>query len=77
MARTTLIVVDMQNAFVKAGGSLVVPDAEGTIPAIRQLLDLVRESGMKVVFTQDAHREGDQEWEIWPEHVREKSWAGR
>jgi nicotinamidase-related amidase len=40
MARTALIVVDMQNAFVKEGGSLVVPDAEGTIPAIRRPLDL-------------------------------------
>jgi nicotinamidase-related amidase len=35
MAPTALIMVDMQNAFVKEGGSLVVPDAEGTIPVIR------------------------------------------
>ena len=75
--RTALIVVDMQNDFVKEGGSLVVPDAEGTIPAIRRLLDLARESGMKVVFTQDTHTEGDPEWEIWPEHVREDSWGWR
>src|SRR5918997_3057795 len=76
-ARTALIVVDMQNDFVKDGGSLVVPDAEGTIPAIRRLLDLARESGMKVVFTQDTHSEGDPEWEIWPEHVREEGWGWR
>ena len=75
--RTALIVVDMQNDFVKEGGSLVVPDAEGTIPAIRRLLDLARESGMKVVFTQDTHTDGDPEWEIWPEHVREGSWGWR
>jgi nicotinamidase-related amidase len=76
-ARTALIVVDMQNDFVKDGGSLVVPDAEGTIPAIRRLLDPARESGMKVVFTQDTHTEGDPEWEIWPEHVRADSWGWR
>jgi nicotinamidase-related amidase len=76
-ARTALIVVDMQNDFVKEGGSLVVPDAEGTIPAIRRLLDLARESGMKVVFTQDTHTDGDPEWEIWGEHVREGSWGWR
>jgi len=74
-ARTALIVIDMQNDFVKDGGSLVVPDAEGTIPAIRRLLDLARESGMKVVFTQDTHTEGDPEWEVWPEHVLEESWG--
>ncbi len=69
-AKTALIVVDMQNDFVKDGGTLVVPDAEGTIPAIQQLLSLARNSGMKVVYSQDTHTEGDPEWEIWPEHCR-------
>jgi nicotinamidase-related amidase len=73
--KTALIVVDMQNDFVKEGGTLVVPDAEATVPTIRGLLDSARESGIKVVFTQDTHNEGDPEWEIWPEHVREGSWG--
>ena len=73
--RTALIVVDMQNDFVKEGGTLVVPDAEGTVPRIRGLLSLARDSGMKVVFTQDTHGEGDPEWDIWPEHVREGTWG--
>jgi nicotinamidase-related amidase len=73
--RTALIVVDMQNDFVKEGGTLVVPDAEGTIPRINSLLSLARESGMKVVFTQDTHTGGDPEWDIWPEHVSEGSWG--
>src|SRR5919112_2535560 len=74
-SRTALLIGDMQNDFVTEGGTLVVPDAEGTIPAIRRLLDLARESGMKVVFTQDTHTDGDPEWEIWGEHVREGSWG--
>jgi nicotinamidase-related amidase len=74
-AKTVLVVVDMQNDFVKEGGTLVVPDAQDTIPRIEGLLDLARGSGMKVVFTQDTHAEGDLEWEIWPEHVREGSWG--
>jgi nicotinamidase-related amidase len=74
-AKSTLIVVDMQNDFVKEGGTLVVPDAEATVPTIKSLLDSARESGIKVVFTQDTHNEGDPEWEIWPEHVREGSWG--
>jgi nicotinamidase-related amidase len=73
--KTALIVVDMQNDFVKEGGTLVVPDAEATIPNIKSLLDLARENGMKVVFTQDTHTDGDPEWEIWPEHVREGTWG--
>ncbi len=73
--KTALIVVDMQNDFVKEGGALVVPDAEGTIPEIQNLLSLARESGMKVVYSQDTHGEGDPEWEIWGEHVREGTWG--
>lgn len=76
-AKTALVVVDMQNDFVKEGGSLLVPDAESTIPNIQSLLDMARNSGMKVVFTQDTHtKEGDPlEWEIWGEHVLEESWG--
>ena len=74
-SRSALIIGDMQNDFVKEGGTLVVPDAEGTIPAIRNLLDLARESGMRIVFVQDTHRAGDPEWEIWGEHCREESWG--
>ena len=73
--RTALIVGDMQNDFVKEGGTLVVPGAEETIQPILALLNLARGSGMKVVFTQDTHSDGDPEWEIWGEHCREGSWG--
>jgi nicotinamidase-related amidase len=73
--RTAVIVVDMQNDFVAEGGSLRVPDAESTLPAIGTLLELARAYGMRVVFTQDTHRDGDPEWRIWPEHAREGSWG--
>jgi nicotinamidase-related amidase len=74
-SRTALIIGDMQNDFVEEGGKLVVPSAEGTVPAIRRLLDLARDSGLRVVFVQDTHRDGDPEWEIWGEHCREESWG--
>jgi nicotinamidase-related amidase len=74
-SRTALIVGDMQNDFVTEGGTLVVPSAEGTVPAIRSLLEQARESGMRVVFVQDNHHDGDPEWEIWGEHCREGSWG--
>jgi len=74
-ARTALVVVDMQNDFVREGGSLRVPDAEATIPAISGLLGLARARGMRVIYSQDTHREGDPEWRIWPQHGREGSWG--
>ena len=74
-ASTAVVVIDMQNDLVKQGGSLLVPDAEATIPAIERLLDLARTSRMRVIYGQDTHRRGDPEWEIWPEHCREGSWG--
>jgi nicotinamidase-related amidase len=74
-ARTALIVVDMQNDFVAEQGSLRVPDAAGSVPVIAGLLARAREAGMRVVFTQDTHREGDPEWQIWPVHAHQGSWG--
>jgi nicotinamidase-related amidase len=73
--RTALIVVDMQNDFVSDGGSLRVPDAAGTVPAVAGLLGFARDRGIRVVFTQDTHRDGDPEWQIWPPHARDGSWG--
>ena len=74
-ARTALVIIDMQNDFVREGGSLLVPEAEATIPVIRGLLEKARAHGMRVVYSQDTHRDGDPEWRIWPEHAREGSWG--
>jgi len=72
---TALIVVDMQNDFVKPGGALVVETAAATIPAIQRLLALARAKGMKVLFTQDTHEEGDIEFPIWGPHVLRRTWG--
>jgi len=72
---TALIVVDMQNDFVKRGGALVVETAAATIPAIQRLLALARAKGMKVFFTQDTHEEGDIEFPIWGPHVLRGTWG--
>ena len=74
-SRTALLIIDMQNDFVRHGGGLVIPEAEPTIPAIAALLELARAHGMRIAYSQDTHREGDPEWRIWPEHCREGSWG--
>jgi nicotinamidase-related amidase len=74
-SRSALIVCDMQNDFVRQGGSMLVPDAEATIPAITRLLQFARAHGIRVFYGQDTHRDGDPEWRIWPEHAREGTWG--
>lgn len=69
-ARTALLIVDMQNDFVRLDGKLPVPDAAGTIPAIKRLRTFAREHGLPVFYTQDSHEAGDPEFAIWGEHAR-------
>jgi nicotinamidase-related amidase len=66
--KTALIIVDMQNDFVKPDGSLVVPAAAETVPDMRSLLSRARAAQVKIVYTQDTSFAGDREFEIWPEH---------
>lgn len=72
---TALIVVDMQNDFVDPEGALFVPAAQEALPQIRDLLGRARQRGVHVAYTQDTHREGDPEWDNWPEHVKLETWG--
>jgi len=74
---TAVIVVDMQNDFVKPEGKLYVPTAQATIEPIRRLLDRARAAGARVFYTQDTHYDGDPEFEIWGEHVKYGTWGWR
>lgn len=61
-----LLIIDVQNDFIK-GGSLAVPDAEQVIPLINELMkkfDLV-------LATQDWHPEQTIHFEKWPAHCIE------
>jgi len=49
--RQALLVVDMQNDFVRSGAPQEVPDARETIPVIGALLDAFRAASRPVVFT--------------------------
>jgi len=72
---TALVVVDMQNDFVREGGKLRVNTAEATIPPIRSLLEKFRSAGATVVYTQDWHMKDDPEFAIWGEHALAGSWG--
>jgi nicotinamidase-related amidase len=69
--RTALLVMDMQKDFVEDGGALLVPDARDTVKPIKRLVDAFHSQDILVVYTQDSHREGDPEFDIWGHHVLE------
>jgi nicotinamidase-related amidase len=50
--RCALLVIDMQNDFVREGGVMEVPLARQCLPNIRLLVAAARSSGIPVIFTQ-------------------------
>lgn len=67
---SALIVIDMQNDFVKKTGSLNVSGAEEIIPKIKKLIKTASEEKVVIVFTLDWHEENDTEFsrDNWPKH---------
>ena len=65
---TALLVVDMQNDFVRPGGALPVEAASETVDGISRLITTARAHGVPVAFTQDTHTDDDREFDIWPRH---------
>ena len=72
---SALIIVDMQNDFVKPEGNLMVPAASDTVPRIQKLVELAREAHIPIAYTQDTTFEGDPEFDIWPEHCKIHTWG--
>jgi nicotinamidase-related amidase len=55
--KTALLVVDMQRAFLDPGEAMKVPSARDIVPQIQALLDLFRDKGLPVVFTEFTYSE--------------------
>ena len=63
LARTALLVIDMQNGFLIPGYSpLEVPGLAAIVPNINRLARTCREHGVLVVWTQQTYTE---EWRSW------------
>ena len=75
VAKSCVIVVDMQNDFVKKDGNLVVSAAAETVPQIQKLLRKARKANVRVIYTQDTQVEDDPEFDIWPQHCLQGSWG--
>lgn len=68
---SVLLIVDMQKDFVHTNGALYNKQAWHSVGVVRNLSDRARAAGVPVWYTQDTHREGDPEWEIWGRHAEE------
>jgi len=77
--KTALIVVDVQNDFVDARGSLYVTEGETVVPVVNRAVKGARAAGALVVYTQDWHPESTPHFEkdggIWPVHCVMGTWG--
>lgn len=60
-----LVIVDMQNDFVRVGAPLEVPDARATIPHIAKLIEAFRERRRPIVYTRFIAREDPNLLRLW------------
>jgi ureidoacrylate peracid hydrolase len=57
--KTAMIVVDMQNDFVKEGAPIEIPRARAMVPRLNRLLEACREHGILVIYIHHVIRGGD------------------
>jgi nicotinamidase-related amidase len=78
---SAVVVIDMANDFVFAGG--VIADAGGPeyqkraqqiVRPLARLLDAARRAGVTVVYATDAHTPADSELRKWPPHSMAGTW---
>lgn len=67
MGAEALIVVDMQNGFLKEG-NLASERCLAAVPAVQAEVEAALSAGRRVVFTADTHEPEDEEFAIFPEH---------
>jgi nicotinamidase/pyrazinamidase len=77
--RTVLIVVDMQNDFADAAGSLYVKGAEEIVPLVNSEIADASEAGALVVYTRDWHPPSTPHFAtdggVWPVHCVAGTWG--
>lgn len=68
MSKYAVIVVDMLNDFVT--GVLACERGKAIVPAVAELCNAARESGIPVIFSNDCHiKDVDKELEFWGDHA--------
>lgn len=68
--RTALVVIDMQNAFLRPGAPSETPMARAIVPQINRLAQSVRAGGGVVAFAQGSFQpSGPEAWPLFFEHM--------
>jgi nicotinamidase/pyrazinamidase len=76
---TALVVVDVQNDFADANGSLSVREGSRIVPIVNREVHTAATAGALVVYTQDWHPESTPHFAkdggTWPVHCVQETWG--
>jgi len=72
MKSPALLIIDMQNDFVRAGSPMQMPGAEGIIANVRQVLEAFRNQGHPVFHIVRVHRSDGSDVEIFRREIFKK-----
>ena len=76
--KTALVVVDMQNYFMKEGFLAACPMAIEIVPAINQMVQTMREKGGSIVWVQTTSAlEATVDWDVYQEFFSPENWQRR
>ena len=67
-ARTALVIIDMQNAFLEPGGPIEVPAARGIVEPINRMAAGARALRMPVIWIRSHHPAGAADWRHFFDH---------
>lgn len=70
-----LVIVDMQKDFCYPQGTLYIKGVEKIFENTKKVVERARDRDIKVFFTQDWHREDDEEFKVWPKHCIMNTWG--
>jgi nicotinamidase-related amidase len=76
--KTVLVIVDMQNEFLREGGSRYVgPHSKETVRSVLNLLERARAAGVRVIFIQSTRYQDSPEHKVFgvKSHLIEGSWG--
>lgn len=77
---TAVLVIDMVNDFLVAGGKMVLPGGDHIVPHQKDLINAARRGGIPILYVNDAHRPGlkeDREFLKRGEHCVEGTWGAQ
>jgi nicotinamidase-related amidase len=64
-----LLVINMLNDFAREGGALYSPRIKALIPKIKEVCEIFKNRGERIIFLCDAHGEDDEEFKRFPPHT--------